>query len=241
MPLGMILLVIVGILIYLGFAHRVLDRMRLTDKQALIFIGALLIGGFLPDIPITQNLSINIGGGILPVLLIGYLLVKADTAHEKRRAVAALLAASAVVYGAAKIIPVEPTYNVFLDPMYIFAFLAGIVGYLAGRSRRASFIAGSGAMILTDVVSRIEVALIGGRGTLVIGGAGAFDAVIVAGILAVFLAEVVGETRERLQGGSSVLHNQDNQTGVQDQDNPENRSGEENQENQENSENQGSE
>ena len=34
-----------------------------------------------------------------------------------------------------------------------------------------------------------------------IGGAGAFDSLILAGILAVLLAELVGETRERLQGG----------------------------------------
>lgn len=233
MPLGMILLVIAGVLIYLGFAHRVLDRMRLTDKQALAFIGAVLIGGFLPDIPLTQNLGINIGGGILPIFLIGYLIVRADTAHEKTRAAAALLIATAVVYGATKIVPTEPTYNFFLDPMYTFAFLAGIVGYLAGRSRRAAFIAGSGAMILTDIVSRIETALIGGRGRLVIGGAGAFDAVIVAGVLAVFLAEVVGETRERIQGGSSVLLQQENQTG-DGEDNPENQAGEENQANHEN-------
>ncbi len=205
MPVGMILLIGVGILIYLGFAQRALDRMRLTDKQALLFIGAVLIGGFIPDIPLTENVSINIGGGILPILLIGYLLYRADTVKEKGRAVAALLIATVAVYGATKIVPVEPTYSVFMDPMYIFASLAGIIGYLAGRSRRSAFIAGAGSMVLTDIISRVEVALIGGRGTLVIGGAGAFDAIIIAGILAVFLAEVVGETRERIQGGTSQV------------------------------------
>ena len=37
-----------------------------------------------------------------------------------------------------------------------------------------------------------------------IGGAGVFDAMIVAGIIAVALAEIVGETRERLSGGPGV-------------------------------------
>ncbi|RQD73218.1 MAG: DUF1614 domain-containing protein [Candidatus Syntrophonatronum acetioxidans] len=227
MPVGMILLIGVGILVYLGFAQRALDRMRLTDKQALLFIGALLIGGFIPDIQLTENVSINIGGGILPIFLVGYLLYRADTVKEKKRAVAALLIAAVLVYGATKIVPVEPTYSVFIDPMYLFALLAGIIGYLAGRSRRSAFIAGAGSMVLTDIISRVEVALTGGRGTLVIGGAGAFDAIVVAGIIAVFLAEVVGETREKIQGGTSRVprgHRKGEEN--QGEDNPHNQEGE---------------
>ena len=41
----------------------------------------------------------------------------------------------------------------------------------------------------------------GVRGTVHVGGAGAFDSLVLAGILAVLLAELVGETLERLQGG----------------------------------------
>ena len=37
--------------------------------------------------------------------------------------------------------------------------------------------------------------------TVAIGGAGALDAVVLAGLIAVVLAEVVGESRERLGGG----------------------------------------
>lgn len=227
MAAGMFLLVVMGILIYLGFAQRILDKMRLTDRQALLFIGAILVGTFIPDIPITQNVGINIGGGILPIILIGYLLVKADTVKEKRRAVIALIVATVVVYGATKIIPTEPTYNFVLDPMYIFALLAGTVGYLAGRSRRSAFIAGTGSMILTDVVSRIEVALIGGTGTLVIGGAGIFDGIIIAGLIAVSLAEIVGETRERIQRPASFSReheghdNPENQENHEEHQNPE--------------------
>ncbi len=236
MAAGMVLLVIIGVLIYLGFAQRILDRMALTDRQALLFIGAILVGTFIPDIPITQNVSINIGGGILPIVLIGYLLVRADTVKEKRRAVIALIIATIVVYGATKIIPTEPTYNYILDPMYIFALLAGVVGYLAGRSRRSAFIAGTGSMILMDVVSRFEVALIGGAGSLVIGGAGIFDGIIIAGLIAVSLAEIVGETRERIQRPASFNREQEHHENNENQgdheehhnqgDNPEHQGGE---------------
>ncbi len=83
MPIGTIVLIVISILIYLGFAQRILDRMRLSDRAALLFIVAMIVGSYLPDIPLTADLSINIGGGIIPIILVGYLLWKADTAAEK--------------------------------------------------------------------------------------------------------------------------------------------------------------
>ena len=53
----------VAALVYFGLAHRVLDRMRLTDRQALLLIGLMLLGSFV-DIPLLRNtvdLSINVG------------------------------------------------------------------------------------------------------------------------------------------------------------------------------------
>lgn len=38
-------------------------------------------------------------------------------------------------------------------------------------------------------------------GTSALGGAGAFDVTIIAGLVAVMTAELVGETREKIQGG----------------------------------------
>jgi len=40
---------------------------------------------------------------------------------------------------------------------------------------------------------------------VVLGGAGVFDALIVSGLIAVGLAEFVGETRERLEEGGEGL------------------------------------
>ncbi len=202
MPIGMITLIVVAVLIYFGVVQRVLDRMRLTDRTALLFIAAMFFGSYLPNIPLTSTLAINIGGGIVPGVLSVYLIIKAETAPEKSRAIIATLISAAAIYGAMKILPTEPTYSMFLDPMILFALLAGIIAYLAGRSRRTAFIAASMGVVLTDVIAHIEAALLGGRGTTVIGGAGIFDAVILSGIIAVGLAEIVGESREWLQGGS---------------------------------------
>ena len=52
LPIGMIVLIVVSALIYFGLAQRVLDRMKLSDKGALIVVAALIVGSFI-TIPIT--------------------------------------------------------------------------------------------------------------------------------------------------------------------------------------------
>ena len=59
-PLGTITLVVVSILIYFGVAHRVLDRLRLSDKAALGVIVAIIVGSFI-DVPISSRITINLG------------------------------------------------------------------------------------------------------------------------------------------------------------------------------------
>ncbi len=49
--IGIIVLIAISILIYLGLAHRVLDRMRLSDRGALLVIGLIILGGFI-NIPL---------------------------------------------------------------------------------------------------------------------------------------------------------------------------------------------
>lgn len=199
--LGLSILVVVAVLVYVGVAQRVLDRLRLTDREALIFIAAMALGNFIPDIPITANVAVNIGGAVVPAILVVYLFVKAGTAKEKTRSIIATLVATGVVYGVNKIFPAQPLFGLPIDPMYLYAILAAAAGYAAGRSRRSAFIAGVSSMILVDVISRLEVAIIGGESSVTIGGAGLFDGVVIVGLLAVALAELFGESLERIQGG----------------------------------------
>ncbi len=202
MPVGFIILVTVSVLILLGVAHRVLDRLRLTDGGALAVVGAILVGTFIPDISITENVAVNIGGAIIPIALAVYLFIKAGTAKEKTRAVVAAVAAGAVVYGLSKFLPAGPEENQFMNYQYLYALIGGGIAYLLGRSRRSAFIAGIMAIILSDLVQAVVNWYTGSPGRTVFGGAGAFDATIIAGVFAVVLAEVVGETREKMQGGT---------------------------------------
>ena len=205
MPIGMILLLVVGVLVYFGVAHRILDRMRLTDKQALLFILAVIAGSFI-DIPLMRtpvDVSINVGGALLPALLSIWLIFKADETAERVRAIlAAILVAAAVSLGS-RYLPYEPE-NMFLDPKIIYGISAGLIAYLAGRSRRSAFVGGVLGIVLSDIVHLVTLMRLGIAGTTNIGGAGAFDVVLIAGIVAVMVAELVGETREKMQGGPEL-------------------------------------
>jgi uncharacterized membrane protein len=208
MPIGMITLIVVAVLIFFGVAQRILDRMRLTDKQALAYIVLTIIGSFI-TIPIVSGplaVTVNIGGAVLPMLLVGYLFFRAGSAKEQIRAVIASVLAGAVVAIIPRITPIQEPSGFFMDPTYFYAIVSGLVAYLVGRSRRSAFIAGTMGIIIGDFVHWFQMANAGLPGRADLGGAGAFDATVIAGIVAVMIAELIGETRERLQGGPSHHH-----------------------------------
>lgn len=212
MSIGIIALVIVSVVIYLGLAHRALDRMRLSDRGALVVIGAIIVGSFinipLPFLPF--NTSVNVGGALVPAALAIYLLFKAGTAREWGRALAGAAVTAVVVYIIGSLIntgsTVEPAgrYAV-LDAIYLYPLVGGVVAYIFGRSRRSAFIAATLGVLLVDIYHYVWLLNQGAPGnyTVSIGGAGAFDTIVLAGIVAILLAEIIGESLERLIGGPS--------------------------------------
>ncbi len=197
-PLGLIALVVVSILIYFGVAHRVLDRLRLSDRAALGLIALIIVGSFI-DIPLSTRVTINLGG-IIAVGLALYVIIGAGTAFEKMRAVLAAVVTALALFLAARFLGAEPE-KIFIDPIYIYPLVAGVVGYLAGRSRRGAFFAAVMGVLALDIGQYLYLTRSGIRGVVHVGGAGAFDSLILAGIIAVLLAELIGETLERVQGG----------------------------------------
>jgi len=175
--------------------------MRLTDRQALLFVAALFIGGIIPDIRIGRVL-LNIGGAIVPLVLCVYLFAKAGMGKERWRAIAAAVISGAAVFALGHFMPAEPGALPFDNILYGLA--AGLIAYLLGRSRRSAFIGGVMGVLLADITQGIINAVNGLTSTpIVLGGAGMLDMVVVSGLLAVMLAEIIGEIRERMQGGSA--------------------------------------
>lgn len=200
MTIGMILLVITAILILLGVGQRILDRLRLNDKLALLFI-ALIIGlGFVPDIRVSEVFSFNIGGAVIPLALCVYLWIKADTGWERVRSILASIATGAAVFAIGFLMPDEPE-SIPVDPLIIYGVAAGLIAYILGRSRRCAFIAGVTGMMISNTANAVYVWSKGVDQELNLGGAGAFDGIVIAGLLAVLLAEILGEVIERIKRG----------------------------------------
>ncbi len=80
-----------------GFAHRVLDRMKMTDTWAFLIIIGMIIGTLIPNIPITKTVSINIGGAVIPIAVCVYLFLKAENTKERVNAVVVSIVAGIAV------------------------------------------------------------------------------------------------------------------------------------------------
>ncbi len=201
MSIGMVLLTVLALLILFGIGQRVLDRMYLTDRQALLMVAAIFIGGWLPDIPLGR-VTLNIGGALIPLAICIYLLVRAGTNKERVRALVAAVLTGAAVYLLGRFMPADPIQT-FIDPNYVYGLAAGVIAYLLGRSRRAAFFAGVVGVLLADIAVGAVNWANGIDQTLHLGSAGALDAVVISGLLAVLLAEFVGELLERMTTGSA--------------------------------------
>ena len=201
MTIGMILLIVTAILILLGVGQRVLDRMRLRDRTALLFIALMIALGFVPDIRLSETFAFNLGGAVVPLALCIYLFIRAGSAKERIRSVAAALVTGAAVFAIGRFAPDEPE-TITVDPLILYGLAAGFIAYVFGRSRRCAFIAGVLGMMLSNTANALYVWSKGVSQDFVLGGAGAFDGIVIAGIIAVLLAEILGELVERMQRGT---------------------------------------
>lgn len=196
MSAGMMLLTIAAVLVFCGLLQRVLDRMYLTDRQALLLIGLMLLGTLLPNITFGP-VSINLGGAVIPLGVCAYLFIKADSAMERMRTIFGTILTAGAIYALSALLPDEAETLPF-DPMWLYGLCGGVVAWLFGRSRRGAFICGIAGVILADVVTALVTAFQGYQTQLVLGGAGIADATVISGVVAVFLCELIGETVERL-------------------------------------------
>ena len=201
MSIGIFLLIASAILVLFGVAQRVLDRLRLTDRQAILFAALILLGGLLPNVRVTDLFSFNVGGALVPLGLCLYLLIGANRAYERLRALLCAVIAMSAVFLLGRMMPSEPA-DMAMDPNYLYGIVAGLIAALFGGSRRGAFIAGVLGVLGADGLQALMNYRHGIMQPLVLGGAGAFDAVVISGLLAVIVSELCGEIMERFTRGS---------------------------------------
>jgi len=200
MSIGMILLIVLSLLILFGALQRVLDRMALTDRQALAIAAAMFIGGWLPEIDFGL-IQLNIGGALVPITVCVYLFLHAGSMKERVRAVVASVLTAASITVISMLLPADPAQMPMLDPMILYGISGGLIAWLLGRSRRSAFIAGVLGVVIADIVTGIWVWRRGVSQTVYLGGAGALDAVFLAGVIGVLMCELTGEIMERMHRG----------------------------------------
>lgn len=200
MTVGMVVLTVVAILVFFGVAQRVLDKMRLNDKTALLLIALMFFGTLIPNIPL-GNVSVSIGGALIPFGICVYLFIRAEGKEKLRSAIGAIVT-GAVIFGLGLLLPSEPE-QLPIDPMYLYGVAGGLIGYLLGRSRRGAFICGVTGVLLADIASAVLVWARGVPQPLTLGGAGVFDTAVISGVLAVALCELIGEVLERIARGKN--------------------------------------
>jgi uncharacterized membrane protein len=198
--LAITILILLLALIYLGFLERVLERMRLTRKQAIFILLAMALGSGLPAIPLAEGLEVNLGGMAIPLIIVIYLVATADDNTERLRVLIATAVTVIAVFFTDRLFTQDPDeFFLNIDPLYFPALVAAIVAYTLGRSRRASFISAFLGVLFVDLIAWGENLLRGFKNiTVILGGGGVFGAAVLSGMLAVLLAEIVGEIRERL-------------------------------------------
>jgi uncharacterized membrane protein len=200
MTIGFILLTVTGLLILFGVGQRVLDRLRLTDMQAIAFIVLIIAGGFVPDIPVTDRFAFNIGGALLPLILCAWVWARAGSARERARCLVASVITGIAVFLLGRYLPADPQ-ALPIEPGYAYGIAAGLIAWVLGRSRRGAFIAGTLGVMLANVGSWLYARSLGADQSLVLGGAGGYDVIVIAGLLAVLISELVGELVERITRG----------------------------------------
>ena len=199
MSAGFVALLIAAVLIYCGLLQRVLDRMYMTDRQALAIIACMLAGTFLPGISLGP-VTVNLGGAVIPLAVCIYIFAKCNEGTERLRALVGTVVTAGGIYALSRLLPGEAE-ALLVDPMWLYGLCGGIIAWVLGRSRRAAFICGVVGILLADTVSTAVAWTQGYQTRLYLGGAGIADASVISGVIAVMLCELVGETVERFVCG----------------------------------------
>lgn len=196
LPLSVTMLAVVTVLLFLGLGQRILDNMRLTDRTAILILLLMIVGHFFPTVSLSPHLAINLGG-FIPIGVVVYLLMTTSRVEQRRAGIVSLLTALIILL-TDKFLPLQPG---LLDPLYSGGIFAGLLASFMGRSRRGAFIAGMVGVLAVDVVAIAELWFRGVKERITVGGGGIFSSMVISSFLAVVVAEVIGEVRERIKLG----------------------------------------
>ena len=207
MSLSVFIITALIILIMFGAGQRILDKMRMNDRWALVVLSAIIIGIIVPPISIGANFSFSIGGFVIPVAVCICLMIKAGWSKDLLRAVIGSILTAGLIVVVQVLMPASTPQDIVVDNTYIYGVVAGLVAYILGRSRRNAFICSVLGLTLASVGVFVYNLIMGVVTPLNLGVAGAFDSIIIATLISVGLAELIGETSEMIVKKENKVYN----------------------------------
>ena len=192
MTITLAILTAVIILLMFGAGQRILDSLRLNDKQAIIVLIAIAIGIAVPPIYIGDYFAFSIGGYLIPFGLCIYMLISCGWSRDLLRAIIGTIIVAAVIYGLDWLLPSTSAESIVVDNTFVYGIVAGIVAYALGRSRRNAFVCAVFGISLAQIVQWIINWALGAPTVLGLGVGGAFGTYVIAILIAVGLAEFLG-------------------------------------------------
>ena len=191
MSVSLTILSILILLIMFGAGQRILDSLRLNDKEALIVLVLICIGIIIPPIWIGKYFCFSIGGFLIPLAVSIYLLISCGWSRDLLRAFIGTVLVAAIIYLLEWLLPADPE-EMIIDNTYIYGVVAGVVAYALGRSRRNAFISCLFGLSLAMLVQWIINFANKTPSILGLGVGGAFGAYIVSIIISVAVSEFLG-------------------------------------------------
>lgn len=195
MSAGLIIIWIVILLVMFGVGQRILDSLRLNDKEALVILILICIGLVIPPIWIGQYFCFSIGGFLIPLGLSIYLLISCGFSRDLLRSLIGTILVAGIIYGLEWLLPANPE-DVIIDNMYLYGIVAGVVAYILGRSRRNAFVSCLFGITLAQLVQWLVNFGMGTPTILGLGVGGAFGTYVVAIIISVAVSEFIGRCIE---------------------------------------------
>ena len=189
------ILTILILLLMFGLGQRILDQMRLNDKQAILTLVAIVVGLLIPPIYIGKYFCFSIGGFLIPLIVCVYMLVSSGRRDNLRALIGTFIVAG-IIYGLEWLMPAKTPEDIVIDPMFIYGIVSGIVAYTLGRSRRNALVCSVLGISLSMLI-QFFINLANNTPTVLgLGVGGAFGTMIISSIVAVGLCEFLGRAFE---------------------------------------------
>ncbi len=184
MIIGLVLLGLVVALLFLGIAQRVFKSFGISYWLAFVVVAALIGSAFIPTFT-AGGVSVSVAGFITPILAATVFFVLSYRSGELLRAIVALASVFATYVAIAVMLPRVLDETSAAD---ISGVLCGIVAFAVGKTRVSVLASTFGGMALGDVIASV-VSMFAYGGAPRVGSAAAFDAIIIASVLAIVLFE----------------------------------------------------